>query len=120
MVLIMLPKPILWLLAIAFPIGLSVAVAAQLPRTAVAGYLDGLVFTLALQPALRLTGMTEANYWRFFAFVAAGAGLLGLVRRPPAAGAASTSIILLAVAAAGVHKLVHRLRRTSSSRERPS
>ncbi len=113
----MLPKPILWLLAIAFPIGLSVAIAEQLARTPVARYLDGLVFTLALQPALRLQGMTEANYWKFFAFVAAAAGLLGLVRLPPAVGAAITTIILFAIAAGGVHKLVLRLRRTSSSRE---
>jgi hypothetical protein len=116
----MLPKPVLWLLAIAFPIGLSVAVAAQLPQTAVARYLDGLVFGLALQPALRLHGMTEANYWKFFAMVAAGAGLLGLVRLPPAAGAVITTIILLAIATAAVGKLVLRLRRTSSSSEHGS
>ena len=116
----MLPKPILWLLAIAFPIGLSVAIAAQLSRTAAAAYLDGLVFTLALQPALRLSGMTEANYWKFFGFLAAGAGLLGLVRLPPAAGATITAIILLVWVAAGGYKLVLRLRRASSSRERQS
>src|SRR5207247_9697805 len=119
-VLSMLPKPIVWLLAIAFPIGRSVAIAEQLARTAVARYLEGLVFLLALQPALRLQGMTEANYWKFFAFTASGAGLLGLIRLPPAVGAAITTIILLAIAAAGVHKLVLRPRRTSSSRERRS
>ncbi|HEV8348305.1 MAG TPA: hypothetical protein VGQ16_17135 [Vicinamibacterales bacterium] len=114
-VLIMSSKPILWLLAIAFPIGLSVAIAAQLPSTAVARYLEGLVFTLALQPALRLHGISEANYWKFFAVVVAGSALLMPVRLPPTIGAAITTIILVAIAAAGVRTLVLRLRRTSSS-----
>jgi hypothetical protein len=117
---IMLPKPVLWLLAIAFPIGLCAAITEQLAQTAVARYLGGLVFLLALQPALRLDGMTEANYWKFFAMVAAGAGLLGLVRLLPAAGAVITTIILLAIATAAVGKLVLRLRRTSSSSEHGS
>ena len=113
-------KPILWLLAIAFPIGLSVAIAEQLHPTVVARYLEGLVFLLALQPALRLQGMSEATYWKFFAVVAAGSGLLMPVRLPRTVGAAITTLILVAITAAGLRKLVLRRRRTSSPAENRS
>jgi hypothetical protein len=116
-VLIMLPKLLLRLLAIVFPIGLSVAITQHLARTATARYLEGVVFLLALQPALRLHGMSETNYWKFFAVMVLGVGLFGLIPIPPAIGAAITTMILLAIAAAGIHKLVLR-RRTSSSHER--
>jgi len=65
-----MPRAIQWLLAVMFPLGFGPLVLLVLPDTPLARWVGDVVWALLLQPAVRLWGITEAQYWKMFAAVA--------------------------------------------------
>jgi hypothetical protein len=63
-------KPIQWLLAILLPLGFGPLVLRVVSDTPLAHWVSDVVLALLLQPVFRLSGMTEAAFWKFMAVVA--------------------------------------------------
>jgi hypothetical protein len=63
-------KPIQWLLAILLPLGFGPLVLRVLSDTPLARWVGDVVLALLLQPVFRLSGITEAAFWKFLAVVA--------------------------------------------------